>query len=83
MKATLYSLTNVPLERQKIIGLVRGKLPPDEDTMYVHLNLTKDDAQLGFVRRSLKLVDGKKFTLVGTPEGDGLKDPSSTAIKYR
>ena len=25
----------------------------------------------------LNLVPGKKFTLVGTPEGDEIKDPSS------
>ncbi len=35
MKAALYSQTNVPLERQKILGLVKGKLPPDEVRMYV------------------------------------------------
>ena len=30
LKAALFSLTNVPPERQKILGLVKGKLPPDE-----------------------------------------------------
>ncbi|KAI6028562.1 HAD-like domain-containing protein [Pisolithus orientalis] len=30
LKAALLSLTNVPPERQKILGLVRGKLPSDE-----------------------------------------------------
>ncbi|KAI6109645.1 HAD subfamily IIID h [Pisolithus sp. B1] len=30
LKAALLSLTNVPPERQKILGLVKGKLPPDE-----------------------------------------------------
>ncbi|KAI0317471.1 HAD subfamily IIID h [Amylostereum chailletii] len=59
LKAMLFSMTNVPPERQKILGLVKGKLPPED------------------VRISdLKLVSGKKFTLVGTPEGDELKDPS-------
>ena len=29
LKGLLYSLTNVPSERQKILGLVKGKLPPD------------------------------------------------------
>ena len=33
LKATLYSLTNVPPERQKILGLVKGKLPSEEGTM--------------------------------------------------
>jgi ubiquitin-like domain-containing CTD phosphatase 1 len=59
LKGTLYSLTNVPPERQKILGLVKGKLPPDQE-------------RIG----DLKLVSGKKFTLVGTPEGDEIKDPS-------
>ncbi|KAL6301591.1 HAD IIID h [Sparassis latifolia] len=59
LKATLQSLTDVPPERQKILGLVKGKLPPDEE-------------RIG----DLKLVSGKKFTLVGTPEGHEIKDPS-------
>ena len=33
LKATLYSLTNVPPERQKILGLVKGKLPPDGEAV--------------------------------------------------
>jgi len=33
LKAALLSLTNVPVERQKILGLVKGKLPPDEETI--------------------------------------------------
>ncbi|KZT26639.1 HAD IIID h [Neolentinus lepideus HHB14362 ss-1] len=59
LKAALQNLTNVPLERQKIIGLVKGKLPAD-------------DVCVG----ELKLVSGKKFTLIGTPQGDEIKDPS-------
>ncbi|OSX65602.1 hypothetical protein POSPLADRAFT_1073590 [Postia placenta MAD-698-R-SB12] len=59
LKAMLQSLTDVPPERQKILGLVKGKLPPDEE-------------RLG----DLKLVSGKKFTLVGTPQGHEIKDPS-------
>ena len=35
LKDKLYSITNVPLDRQKIIGLVKGKLPSDECTMQV------------------------------------------------
>ncbi|KIK08238.1 hypothetical protein K443DRAFT_588773 [Laccaria amethystina LaAM-08-1] len=59
LKSSLFELTKVPFERQKILGLVKGKLPPDQ------------------VRISdLGLVPGKKFTLVGTPEGDEIKDPS-------
>ncbi|ETW86175.1 hypothetical protein HETIRDRAFT_43143 [Heterobasidion irregulare TC 32-1] len=59
LKAALFSLTNVPPERQKILGLVKGKLPPDEERV-----------------GNLKLVSSKKFTLVGTPEGHEIKDPS-------
>jgi len=59
LKAALRELTNVPEERQKILGLVKGKLPPDQE-------------RIG----DLKLVNGKKFSLVGTPQGDEIKDPS-------
>ena len=31
LKAALQSLTDVPPERQKILGLVKGKLPPDQE----------------------------------------------------
>jgi hypothetical protein len=40
LKAALYSLTNVPPERQKILGLVKGKLPPDQERMYVNIFCT-------------------------------------------
>jgi len=33
LKAALHYLTRVPPERQKILGLVKGKLPPDQDRM--------------------------------------------------
>lgn len=33
MKAVLFSLTNVPPERQKIVGLTMGKLPGDEQAV--------------------------------------------------
>ncbi|KAH9832936.1 HAD subfamily IIID h [Rhodofomes roseus] len=59
LKALLQSLTDVPPERQKILGLVKGKLPPDEETI-----------------GNLKLTSGKKFSLVGTPQGQEIKDPS-------
>ncbi|RDB21192.1 Ubiquitin-like domain-containing CTD phosphatase 1 [Hypsizygus marmoreus] len=58
LKATLHAMTRVPPERQKILGLVKGKLPPDQGRIV-----------------DLRLVTGKKFTLVGTPEGDEIKDP--------
>ncbi|KAG2019996.1 ubiquitin family proteint [Coprinopsis cinerea AmutBmut pab1-1] len=59
LKTTLKELTTVPIERQKILGLVKGKLPPDQ-------------CLIG----DLNLPSGKKFTLVGTPQGDEIKDPS-------
>jgi hypothetical protein len=37
LKAQLQTLTNVPPERQKILGLVKGKLPPEQERMYVIL----------------------------------------------
>ncbi|PSR83039.1 hypothetical protein PHLCEN_2v5843 [Hermanssonia centrifuga] len=58
-KTMLHNLTKVPPERQKILGLIKGKLPSDEVLI-----------------QDLKLVPGKKFTLVGTPQGDEIKDPS-------
>jgi len=59
LKVVLFSMTDVPPERQKILGLVKGKLPPD-------------DERIG----DLRLMSGKKFTLVGTPQGRELKDPN-------
>jgi ubiquitin-like domain-containing CTD phosphatase 1 len=59
LKAALQSLTDVPPERQKILGLVKGKLPPDQERV-----------------ADLKLIPGKKFTLIGTPQGNEIKDPS-------
>ncbi|KAG1877674.1 HAD subfamily IIID h [Suillus subalutaceus] len=57
LKTSLMSLTKVPPERQKILGLVKGKLPPRSREEYLR-------------------ITGKSFTLVGTPEGDEIKDPS-------
>ncbi|KAI0273463.1 HAD IIID h [Gloeopeniophorella convolvens] len=59
LKAVLFSMTNVPPDRQKVLGLVKGKLPPE-------------DERIG----DLKLIGGKKFTLVGTPQGHEIKDPN-------
>ncbi|KAH9977387.1 HAD-like domain-containing protein [Lactifluus volemus] len=63
LKVALFSMTDVPPERQKILGLVKGKLPPD-------------DERIG----DLGLINGKKFTLVGTPRGHELKDPSQLEL---
>jgi len=59
LKSSLYTLTQVPNERQKILGLVKGKLPPDQTPI-----------------SDMRILTGKKFTLLGTPEGDEIKDPS-------
>ncbi|KAI9446705.1 HAD subfamily IIID h [Lactarius indigo] len=63
LKVVLFSMTDVPPERQKILGLVKGRLPPD-------------DERIG----NLGLVSGKKFTLVGTPQGRELKDPNQMEL---
>lgn len=33
LKVALHALTKVPSDRQKILGLVKGKLPPDQSRM--------------------------------------------------
>ncbi|KAJ7766784.1 HAD-like domain-containing protein [Mycena metata] len=59
-KAALHNLTKVPPERQKILGLTKGNKLPPDQGRVADLRLTT----------------GKKFTLIGTPEGDEIKDPS-------
>ncbi|GJJ12347.1 hypothetical protein Clacol_006588 [Clathrus columnatus] len=50
LKSALFELTNVPPERQKILGLVKGKLPPDDVCI--------GDINLAFNKRfQLKLED--------------------------
>lgn len=70
----------MPPERQKILGLVKGKLPSDEVTMFVtHSRFTMTGVlilNIIYCSRDLKLSIGKKFTLIGTPEGHEIKDPS-------
>lgn len=52
-------LTNVPPERQKIVGLSKGKLSNEMDSV-----------RFG----ALGVKDGIKFTMIGTPEADSFKD---------
>lgn len=54
----LWSLTSVPPDRQKIVGLVKGKLPGDEQEV---------------VKLGLGNTSKKEFMLVGTPEGEEAK----------
>ncbi|GAA5913996.1 hypothetical protein JCM6882_002593 [Rhodosporidiobolus microsporus] len=58
LKQLLWSLTSVPPDRQKIVGLTKGKLPNDEEAV-VKLGLGDTG--------STKL---KQFMMVGTPEGE-------------
>ncbi|KPV78410.1 uncharacterized protein RHOBADRAFT_33090 [Rhodotorula graminis WP1] len=58
LKMLLWSLTSVPPERQKIVGLVKGKLPGDEQEV---------------VELGLGNTNKKEFLLVGTPEGEEAK----------
>ena len=48
------SLTNVPPERQKILGLVKGKLPNDNERMYVRHSIT---FKYKYVLKSLPQLD--------------------------
>ncbi|GAA5834106.1 hypothetical protein JCM9279_004216 [Rhodotorula babjevae] len=58
LKMLLWSLTSVPPDRQKIVGLVKGKLPGDEQEV---------------VKLGLGNTNKKEFMLVGTPEGEEAK----------
>ena len=83
LKSLLFSLTDVPPERQKILGLVKGKLPPEEESMYVQTSAFAARTEgLYNESRNLKLVSGKKFSLVGTPVGNELKAPSSASYNF-
>ncbi|KAJ9097856.1 hypothetical protein QFC19_006648 [Naganishia cerealis] len=66
-KAMIYSLTAVPPERQKLIGLVKGKIPGDETCF-------KDLAIPGSGVR--------KFACIGTPQEMTFKDPSEIDPKH-
>lgn len=72
LKAMLFSMTDVPPERQKILGLVRGKLPIDETVLG---DLAFPPASL---RESPHPTTGEKrvsITLIGTPVDQTFKDP--------
>ncbi|KAH8917436.1 ubiquitin family proteint [Atractiella rhizophila] len=59
LKAIIFSLTNVPIERQKILGLVKGALPSDEVALSSSLEAFRNSS--------------KTLTLIGTPEGQELR----------
>ncbi|CEQ38907.1 SPOSA6832_00398, partial [Sporobolomyces salmonicolor] len=56
--AVLWSLTGVPPERMKLVGLVKGKLPGDEEEV---VKLGLGDTAPG---------KRKEFMMIGTPEGE-------------
>ncbi|KAK0549093.1 hypothetical protein OC846_004204 [Tilletia horrida] len=76
LKAVLFSLTDVPPDRQKLFGLVKGSLPPDQ-------------ALLGSISFPLASIKNKKkneqgdqvvqIMLLGTPLEATFKDPASVA----
>jgi ubiquitin-like domain-containing CTD phosphatase 1 len=80
LKDVLFKATKVPPERQKILGLSKGKLPADETRLYVHLHSRTwaHSPSPAISRDAMNLVDGRKFILVGTPQGDEFKDPSGS-----
>ncbi|KAK4703793.1 ubiquitin-like domain-containing CTD phosphatase 1, partial [Phenoliferia sp. Uapishka_3] len=61
LKAQIWSLVSVPPQRQKILGLVKGKLPPDEVEVSTFLTEGKT----------------KEFMMVGTPEGEEHKETNA------
>ncbi|BGP36786.1 hypothetical protein JCM10449v2_000688 [Rhodotorula kratochvilovae] len=61
LKQLLWSVTGVPPDRQKLVGLVKGKLPGDEQEV---VKLGLGPAATGKV---------KEFMMIGTPEGEEAK----------
>ncbi|KAK0532493.1 hypothetical protein OC835_003322 [Tilletia horrida] len=74
LKAVLFSLTDVPADRQKLLGLVKGALPPDQ-------------VSLGSITIPPSSLKGRNehgdrnvhIMLLGTPLEATFKDPSSLA----
>ncbi|GAA6013232.1 hypothetical protein JCM11491_006322 [Sporobolomyces phaffii] len=64
LKATLFSLTGVPPDRMKLVGLIKGKLPADEEEV-VKLGLATSDGASG----ASSTTKRKEFMMIGTPEG--------------
>ncbi|KDE08451.1 hypothetical protein MVLG_01233 [Microbotryum lychnidis-dioicae p1A1 Lamole] len=61
LKLTISTMTSVPPERQKIVGLVKGKLPSDEVEVKSCLSITPNGKP-------------KEFMMIGTPEGEEHKE---------
>ena len=76
----LFSMTDIPPERQKILGLVRGKLVDDDVPV----------GQLQFPPTSLRAspnpTTGEKritISLIGTPVDQTFKDPGAKGSEVR
>ncbi|GAA5949596.1 hypothetical protein JCM3765_002718 [Sporobolomyces pararoseus] len=61
LKAILFSLTGVPPDRMKLVGLIKGKLPGDEEEV-VKLGLSTSATGATSTKK-------KEFMMIGTPEG--------------
>ncbi|SCV68280.1 BQ2448_401 [Microbotryum intermedium] len=61
LKVTIWTMTSVPSERQKIVGLVKGKLPSDEVEVKSCLTITPNGKP-------------REFMMIGTPEGEEHKE---------
>lgn len=85
LQAIIYSLTSVPAERQKIIGLVKGKIPGDESCLYVLPSspLIPFTSPFRPARSKDLAIPARrhKFTLIGTPQEKTFVDPSDVDPK--
>lgn len=67
LKAILFSLTGVPPDRMKLVGLIKGKLPGDEEEVIkLGLQGSTNPQQQG----DSKVVKKKEFMMIGTPQGE-------------
>lgn len=74
----LFDMTDIPPERQKILGLVKGRLSSD-DTLLGALQYP-----LTSLRASPNPTTGEKrvtITLIGTPLDQTFKDPGANAAE--
>lgn len=87
LKAMLWSLTSVPVDRQKIVGLVKGKLPGDEAEVVSLGLLQGGGAPKPFMMVSLVCSGGGarrslssplSLVQIGTPEGEEHKEVGPT-----
>ena len=70
LKAVLYSLTDVPPTRQKILGLTKGKLPSDDHALLESIQIPQASVK-GSTSEGFREIT---IALVGTPEELSFKD---------